>query len=101
MGHLSKKERSTMKKLECSMCKAIMKEMYVEVKKHGMTQKGWGSESQVWETSSAICLAMLQKYKLSLKKQKLDKKAEDEDEEMSMAGLSPGDQQDFMRGMLV
>jgi hypothetical protein len=99
--HLSKTERTTMKKLECSMCKAIMREMHIEVSKHGMIKKGWGSESQVWETSSAICLAMLQKYKLSLKNQKLEKKAEDEDEEMSMAGLAPSDQQDFMRGMLV
>jgi len=96
--HMSKQERKTLKKVECGMCKAVLREMHAEVVKHSMTSKGWGSESQVWETSNAMCLAMLQKYKLDLAKEKIEKKAEDEDENMGMAGGNP---QLTMRGMLV
>jgi len=98
--HLSKEERGVLKKVECQMCKAVLREMHSEVVKHHMTQKGWGSEMQVWETSNAMCLAMLQKYKLDLTKVKIEKKAEDEDEELGMAGAG-GDPQAVMRGMLV
>lgn len=97
--HLSKQERGTLKKVECTMCKAIIREMHAEVKKHKMVEKGWGSESQVIETSNAMCLAMLQKYKLDLEREKIEKKAEDEDEEMAMQ--SGGNPQLAMRGMLV
>lgn len=93
--HLSKKEKEALKKLECSMCKAVLREMHIEVTKHKMTK---GSESQVWETSNAICLAMLQKYKLDLAAPKLERKSEDEDDESMMAGRNPAD---VMRGMLV
>merc|ERR1712178_51453 len=48
---------------------------------------------------NAMCLAMLQKYKLDLMREKLEKKAEDEDEQMAMAG--GGNPQAVMRGMLV
>eukprot|EP00445_Apocalathium_hangoei_P024213 CAMPEP_0203926580 /NCGR_PEP_ID=MMETSP0359-20131031/66103_1 /ASSEMBLY_ACC=CAM_ASM_000338 /TAXON_ID=268821 /ORGANISM="Scrippsiella Hangoei, Strain SHTV-5" /LENGTH=481 /DNA_ID=CAMNT_0050855213 /DNA_START=1 /DNA_END=1446 /DNA_ORIENTATION=+ len=97
--HMSKKERSSLKALDCSMCKAILTEMHIEVNKHGMTSKGWGSESQVWETSNAICLALLQKYKLNLTAPALDRKAEGEDDEYGMMGGAGG--ADVMRGMLV
>lgn len=97
--HLSKSERSVLEKLECDMCKSVVREMHIEVDKHAMTQKGWGSESQVWETSNAICMALLQKYKLSLSPAKLELKAED-DEELSMTA-SGDEAQALMRGMLV
>jgi len=97
--HLTKEERGTLKKVECQMCKAVLREMHSEVVKHKMTKKGWGSEMQVWETSNAMCLAMLQKYKLDLVKAKIEKKAEDEDEEMAMSG--GGNPALVMRGMLV
>eukprot|EP00404_Azadinium_spinosum_P059253 CAMPEP_0180703908 /NCGR_PEP_ID=MMETSP1038_2-20121128/6876_1 /TAXON_ID=632150 /ORGANISM="Azadinium spinosum, Strain 3D9" /LENGTH=453 /DNA_ID=CAMNT_0022735711 /DNA_START=1 /DNA_END=1358 /DNA_ORIENTATION=+ len=98
--HLSKKERKVLKKLECSMCKAIIREMHAEVVKHGMTKGGVGAESQVWETSNAICLAMLQKYKLDLTAPSLEAKAEDEDDEQAMMGAG-GDPAAAMRSMLV
>lgn len=97
--HLSKQERGILKKVECQMCKAVLREMHAEVVKHKMTSGGWGSEMQVWETSNAMCLAMLQKYKLDLNSAKIEKKAEDEDDEMGMA--AGGDPQAVMRGMLV
>lgn len=97
--HMSKQERQILKKVECGMCKAILREMHVEVKKHSMTTKGWGSEVGVWETSNAMCLGLLQKYKLDLANAKIEKKAEDEDEEMGLGG--GGDPQAVMRGMLV
>ncbi|CAE8718700.1 unnamed protein product [Polarella glacialis] len=107
--HLTKQERSMLKKLECSLCKAVITEMHLEVEKHGMTQKGVGSEMKVIETSNAICLALLQKYSLKLPaagasgKPLLEKKAEDEDDEMAMAASqnSEGGPASFMRAMLV
>jgi len=98
--HLSKTERGVMKKVECSMCKAILTEMHVEVKKHRMTKGGFGAESQVWETANAICLAMLQKWRLDLSAATLERKPEDEDEQemMARAGANPAD---HMRAMLV
>lgn len=102
--HLAKQERTWLKKLECPICKAVLSEMHVEVIKHGMTQKGVGSEEHVWETSNAMCLALLQKYKLELpypggpKEPELVKKAEDEDEMGAPQGV---DQAQFMRSMLV
>mmetsp|Transcript_18484 Transcript_18484/g.34365 ORF Transcript_18484/g.34365 Transcript_18484/m.34365 type:complete len:474 (-) Transcript_18484:83-1504(-) len=98
--HLSKGERNMLKKVQCGLCKAIIREMHIEVEKHAMTKKGWGSESQVWETSNAMCLAMLQKYKLNMVTAKLETKAEDEDEQMAMGG-GGGDPALVMRGMLV
>lgn len=98
--HMSKDERKLLKKVECQMCKAIIREMHIEVVKHGMTKGGWGSETQVWETSNAMCLAMLQKYKLDMAKGKMEKKAEDEDEQMSM-GATGADPAQVMRAMLV
>lgn len=98
--HMSKQERSVLRKLECSMCKAIVREMHTEVVKHSMTEKGWGSESQVWETSNAICLAMLQKYKLDLRNSKLERKSEGEDDAETMMAMG-GDAENLMRGMLV
>lgn len=95
--HLTKKERVTMRKLECSMCKAIINEMHNEVKKHRMVHKG---ESQIWETSNAICLGLLQKYRLDLAGEKLERKPDDEDDEMAMASMGAG-AMDYMRGMLV
>jgi len=97
--HMSKQERTTLKKVECNMCKAVLREMHAEVKKHGMTSKGWGSEVQVWETSNAMCLAMLQKYKLDLTKAKLERKTEEEEEDGGMS--AGGDPQLAMRAMLV
>ncbi|CAE8734181.1 unnamed protein product, partial [Polarella glacialis] len=107
--HLTKQERSMLKKLECSLCKAVITEMHLEVEKHGMTQKGVGSEMKVIETSNAICLALLQKYSLKLPaagasgKPLLEKKAGDEDDEMAMAASqnSEGGPASFMRAMLV
>lgn len=98
--HVSKHERSVLRKIDCSMCKAIVREMHTEVVKHSMTQKGWGSESQVWETSNAMCLAMLQKYKLDLRNSKLERKTEGEDDEETMMSMG-GDAENLMRGMLV
>lgn len=98
--HLTKKERGILKKLECPMCKAVLREMHTEVVKHKMTGGGWGSESQVWETSNAICLAMLQKYRLDLATQKLERKAEDEDDD-DLIARSGGNPADAMRSMLV
>lgn len=82
------------------MCKAIVKEMHIEVDKHGMTKKGFGAESHVWETSNAMCLGLLQKYKLDMVGEKLEKKSEDEEEDMGM-GMAGVDPQLAMRGMLV
>merc|ERR1712048_1403566 len=93
--HMTRTERKVLKKLECNMCKAILREMHIEVTKHKMTSGGVGSESQVWETSNAICLAMLQKYRLDLKSTKLEKKAEDEDDEMGLNHFG-GDAQAMM-----
>merc|ERR1712118_626241 len=59
--HLSKKERKTLKSMECKLCKAILVEMYEEVVKHKMVKK---SENEIWYTSNAICLGLLQKYRL-------------------------------------
>eukprot|EP00440_Ansanella_granifera_P009357 gb/GFBE01010140.1/.p1 GENE.gb/GFBE01010140.1/~~gb/GFBE01010140.1/.p1 ORF type:complete len:444 (+),score=115.33 gb/GFBE01010140.1/:1-1332(+) len=99
--HLTKKERSTLKKLECKMCKAVISEMHIEVAKHGMTNGGVGSEDRVWETSNAICLALLQKYRLELDGPDLKPK-EEEDDEMAMASAAAAGKSDqFMRGMLV
>lgn len=100
--HLSKKERSALKKLECGMCQAILREMHVEVARHKMTQKGVGSESQIWETSNAMCLALLQKYRLDLTgpKPKLEPKSEEEEEELMMS-QSQSSGMDYMRSMLV
>jgi len=99
---LSKAERSTLKSLECSMCKAILREMHMEVVKHRMTQKGWGSESQVIETSNAMCLGLLQKYRLDLDSRRLEQKPEDEEDDMDMfAGAGPGGVEKITRGMLV
>ncbi|CAK0844309.1 unnamed protein product [Prorocentrum cordatum] len=94
--HLSKTERGALKKLECQMCKAILSEMYEEVAKHDMAAKG---ESHIWETSNAICLAMLQKWKLDLKRQALERKPEGEEDSDAMA--NSGDPEAFMRSMLV
>jgi len=87
---LKKKERSALKKLECSMCKAIIREMHVEVQKHKMVGGGWGSESQVWETANAICLALLQKYRFTIDPPSLEPKPEGEDDEEYMAKAGPG-----------
>lgn len=105
--HLSKQERGYLKKMECGMCKAILSEMHTEVVKHGMTNKGVGSEEHVWETSNAMCLALLQKYKLELpapgspKEPQLERKQEDEDEMAMAAAAQAGNQAQFMRSMLV
>ncbi|CAL1132968.1 unnamed protein product [Cladocopium goreaui] len=99
--HLTKQERTALKKLECSMCKVIISEMHTEVTRHSMTAKGAGSEEQVWETSNAMCLALLQKYGLRLgETPSLEKKAED-DEMALAAAAQAGRQQEFMRAMLV
>ncbi|CAJ1397657.1 unnamed protein product [Effrenium voratum] len=99
---LAKKERSALKQLECSMCKAIISEMHLEVARHGMTSKGAGSEEQVWETSNAMCLALLQKYRLSLDDTpSLDQKDGDDDELAMARSAEAGKQHDFMRAMLV
>jgi len=86
---LTKKERGALKKLECPMCKAIIREMHVEVQKHKMVGGGWGSESQVWETANAICLALLQKYRLTIDPPSLKQKPEGEDDEEYMAKAGP------------
>eukprot|EP00928_Gymnodinium_smaydae_P022735 TRINITY_DN18998_c0_g1_i1.p1 TRINITY_DN18998_c0_g1~~TRINITY_DN18998_c0_g1_i1.p1 ORF type:complete len:555 (+),score=152.14 TRINITY_DN18998_c0_g1_i1:43-1707(+) len=99
--HLSKSERSALKKLECPMCKAIISEMHVEVTKHAMTAKGAGSEVQVWETSNAICLALLQKYRLDLQGPTLERKESDDEDAMAGLGANPDAAQGFMRAMLV
>jgi len=96
--HLTKQERHTLEKVECSMCKSIVKEMHMEVSKHKMVEGGWGSEEKVWETSNAICLGMLQKYKLLLDTQKLEPKTEEEEENGPAMGDDPAV---AMRGMLV
>merc|ERR1712085_34088 len=64
-----------------------------------MTQKGVGSESQVWETSNAICLALLQKHRLDLSgaSPKLEEKTEDDETLFERGGQGP----DFMKNMLV
>lgn len=98
--HLTTMERGALKQLECTMCKAILREMHIEVVKHKMTSSGWGSESQVWETSNAICLAMLQKYRLTVHPPKLEKKPEDEEDEEFMARAG-ANAMDNMRAMLV
>lgn len=96
--HMSKAERSALKKLECPMCESVIREMHLEVAKHKMTQKGVGSESQVWETSNAICLALLQKYRLDLSATpRLEAKAQDDEELFASGNAGP----DFMRHMLV
>mmetsp|Transcript_39260 Transcript_39260/g.92431 ORF Transcript_39260/g.92431 Transcript_39260/m.92431 type:complete len:469 (+) Transcript_39260:110-1516(+) len=95
--HMTKQERSILQKVECSMCTSIVREMHLEVERHKMTHKGAGSETEVMETSAAICLAMLQNYRLDLAGQKLvRKKSEDEESQLMQSGG-----QDVMRGMLV
>jgi len=37
--HLKKTERSLLKNMECQFCRAIMKEMHIEVARHDMTKK--------------------------------------------------------------
>jgi len=96
--HLTKKERQTLEKVECSMCKFIVKEMHVEVSNHKMVQGGWGSEEKVWETSNAICLGMLQKYNLLLDKHKIEPKTEEEE---ANGPAMDGDPAVAMRGILV
>eukprot|EP00931_Biecheleriopsis_adriatica_P081568 TRINITY_DN54916_c0_g1_i1.p1 TRINITY_DN54916_c0_g1~~TRINITY_DN54916_c0_g1_i1.p1 ORF type:complete len:449 (-),score=118.01 TRINITY_DN54916_c0_g1_i1:53-1399(-) len=100
--HLTKQERSTLKKLECSMCKAIISEMHIEAVKHSMTAGGAGAEDRIWETSNAICLALLQKYRLQPgPKPSLEPKGEDDDEAAMAEASAAGNGQDFMRAMLV
>lgn len=98
--HLTPKERKLLTGLECDMCKAIVQEMHVEVAKHGMTKKGWGSESTVWETSNAICLGILQKYRINLPAKTLERKSEeeDDDEHIAKSGVDP---QGYMRALIV
>eukprot|EP00747_Dinoflagellata_sp_TGD_P209999 gnl/TRDRNA2_/TRDRNA2_83345_c0_seq1.p1 gnl/TRDRNA2_/TRDRNA2_83345_c0~~gnl/TRDRNA2_/TRDRNA2_83345_c0_seq1.p1 ORF type:complete len:439 (-),score=117.97 gnl/TRDRNA2_/TRDRNA2_83345_c0_seq1:77-1267(-) len=74
--------------------------MHHEVVKHKMTKKGWGSENQVWETSNAMCLGLMQKYRLDPAKETLEAKGTEDDDEafMQQSGI---DTQNFMRGMLV
>jgi len=99
--HLTKQERNALKKLECSMCKVLISEMHEEVARHSMTAKGAGSEEQVWETSNAMCLALLQKYELKLGEiPSLEKKADDDELAMA-AAAQEGRQHEFMRAMLV
>lgn len=95
--HLKKTERSLLKNMECQFCRAIMKEMHIEVARHDMTKKG---ESHVWETANAMCLGLLQKYRLNLQSKKLERKSDDEDDEQSLA-KSGGNRDEFVRAMLV
>nr|ABI14317.1 unknown [Pfiesteria piscicida] len=96
--HLTKRERTVLTKLRCSMCTAVLTEMHAEVTKHDMTTKGWGSESQVWETGNAICLALLQKYRLNDTGPALERHAGwDEDEQLAQLSSGP----EAMRNMLV
>lgn len=75
---LTKKERSQLKHVECAMCEAVLTEMYEEVERHNMTEKG---EDHVWETANAICLAVLQKYTLNLTSPTLSRKLPSGDDE--------------------
>mmetsp|Transcript_1237 Transcript_1237/g.2823 ORF Transcript_1237/g.2823 Transcript_1237/m.2823 type:complete len:436 (+) Transcript_1237:63-1370(+) len=99
---LTKQEKTALKKLECSMCKAVISEMHMEVARHSMTEQGVGSEERIWETSNAMCLALLQKYRLNLDGEpSLDAKHEDDDESAMAAAAEAGKQESFMRSMLV
>ncbi|CAK9077108.1 unnamed protein product [Durusdinium trenchii] len=76
--------------------------MHAEVARHSMISKGVGSEDQVWETSNAMCLALLQKYQLNLGSEpSLQKKEEDDEMALMAAAAEAGRQHDFMRAMLV
>ncbi|CAE7669293.1 unnamed protein product [Symbiodinium pilosum] len=99
---LTKQEKLALKKLECSMCKAVISEMHMEVSRHSMTEQGAGSEEQIWETSNAMCLALLQKYRLNLDGEpSLDAKQDEDDETAMAAAAAQGKQDNFMRSMLV
>eukprot|EP00971_Amphidinium_carterae_P086298 1707846-Amphidinium_carterae.1 len=83
---MTKEERQILEQLECSMCSAILREMHLEVVRHNMTSKGVGSETQVMETSAAICLAMLQNYRIDLSKKKLLRKKTEETDHTNKYG---------------
>mmetsp|Transcript_61969 Transcript_61969/g.135522 ORF Transcript_61969/g.135522 Transcript_61969/m.135522 type:complete len:469 (-) Transcript_61969:19-1425(-) len=98
---LTKSERKSLKKLDCSFCSNIVMEMHEEVSKHDMVSKGTGSEAQVWETANAICFALLQKYRLQLSPPALVKKPEEEIESLLGSSGDSAEGADPMHNMLV